>query len=281
MSERIIISLTTWKKRIGNIPGVLDSIFNQTLPPDLVVINLAHDEIIPQNIKDYINNHNIEINRVQDTKVYKKIIPTLKKYPNDCIIAIDDDWLYPREMIKDFMDCHKKYPSHPISGNRFVMFGMQCHCGCASLTKAEFLGDYLDKIDSDVINNCPSDDLVYTFLSIKSGHPYIRTDFEYYTNMRPYHEENSYSQTVNPNQAIVWLNYLINRFGHLEHYSLFYNQDERNTQLIDDILKGTTMDDIKQLYAVYSSSSYRLGNLLIKPISIIKKYQQRFLKSNK
>ena len=83
MTERIIVSLTTWSKRIGNIPVVLDTIFNQTVQPDLVVLNLAHDEIIPEDVKHYINSHNIEINRVKDTKVYKKLIPTLKKYPND------------------------------------------------------------------------------------------------------------------------------------------------------------------------------------------------------
>ena len=76
MDERIIVSMTTYSKRVANIPAVLDTIFAQTLLPDLVVINFAIDEVIPDNVQSYINSHNIELNRVPDTKVYKKIIPT-------------------------------------------------------------------------------------------------------------------------------------------------------------------------------------------------------------
>ena len=42
-----------------------------------------------------------------------KIIPTLKLYPNDCIIGIDDDWLYPPTMIEDLWNTHIKYPNNP------------------------------------------------------------------------------------------------------------------------------------------------------------------------
>ena len=41
MQERIIVTMTTYSKRIGNIPAVLDTIFKQTIHPDIVVINLA------------------------------------------------------------------------------------------------------------------------------------------------------------------------------------------------------------------------------------------------
>ena len=129
MQERIIITMTTYNKRIGNIPTVLDTIYAQTVIPDLVVINLAYEEVVPDKVQNYINAHNIEVNRVPDTKVYKKIVPTLKKYPNDCVINIDDDKLYPPEMIADFMDIHKKHPYNPISGNRQVFAGRQCHHG--------------------------------------------------------------------------------------------------------------------------------------------------------
>ena len=129
MQERIIVTMTTYNKRIGNIPTVLDTIFKQTIHPDIVVINLAYEEIIPDKVQIYMETHNIEVNRVPDTKVYKKIVPTLKKYPDDCVINIDDDKLYPPEMIADFMDIHKKYPNNPISGNRQVFGGRQCHHG--------------------------------------------------------------------------------------------------------------------------------------------------------
>lgn len=171
VKEKIIVTLTTWSKRISNIPIVLDTIYKQTLPPDLVVLNLAFDEVIPTDVQQYLDQHSVEVNRVEDTKVYKKLIPTLKKYPHDCIISIDDDWLYPEGMIEEFVKFHKLYPNNPISGNKEVFCGIQCHCGCASLTKASFWGEYLNMIDGDVIVNCPSDDMVYSYLSTLAGHP--------------------------------------------------------------------------------------------------------------
>ena len=149
VKERVIVSLTTYSKRIGNIPVVLDTIFAQTVPPDLVVLNLAYDEVIPEYVIKYIESHSIEVNRVPDTKVYKKLIPTLKKFPQDSIISIDDDFLYPSNMIEDFLHIHKLYPNNPISGNDVVQYGMQCHCGCASLMKYCFLGNEIDYIDDE------------------------------------------------------------------------------------------------------------------------------------
>lgn len=173
--ERIIISMTSYKHRLKNIPTVLDTIYAQTLRPDLVVLNLAFDEEVPDEVQNYIAKHKIEVNRVKDTKVYKKLIPTLKKYPNDCIITIDDDFLYPKGMIEDFWKVHIQYPDFPISGNKVFYNVYQCHCGCASLMKADYLGNYIDNIDEDVMRNCPCDDIVYTYLSNKNGHPYMRT----------------------------------------------------------------------------------------------------------
>jgi len=212
--EQLIVSLTTWKARIQNIPAVLDSIFAQTLPPDLVVLNLAFDETVPDNVQTYLETHPVEVNRVPDTKVYKKLIPTLKKYPYACVVSIDDDWLYPPQMLEEFMRIHRQYPDHPISGNQVTSFRIPCHCGCASLTQSRFFGKYLDWIDDAVIRNCPSDDIVYTYFTKKNGYEYIRTEHLYFENMTPYNADAPYSAAdsdTNPVQ-ISWM-YLVDRFG--------------------------------------------------------------------
>ena len=84
--EKIVISLTSYWKRLNNLPNVLDTIYAQTMPPDVVVLNLAYEEVLPEDVDLYLKNHGVIINRVLDTKVYKKIIPTFKLFPNDCII---------------------------------------------------------------------------------------------------------------------------------------------------------------------------------------------------
>lgn len=278
MKDCIIVSLTTWSQRIGNVPIVLDTIFSQTTPPDLVVLNLAYDEKVPTDVQDYLNYHSVEINRVSDTKVYKKLLPTLRKYPQDIIINIDDDWLYPKSMIADFIKIHQLYPMFPISGNAEVYYGMQCHCGCASLTKAEFFGEWIDMIDQEVIKNCPSDDIVFTFLANKAQHPYVRTEHRYFTNMEPYNASAGYSElTVENNDGIESsFRYLIDRFGAIDNFFEPYLKDAYLARLLSDICSANVNASRRQgaeqgAHIVYSSCSYRLGNLLLAPIAKIKR----------
>ena len=249
--ERVIVSLTTYCKRIANIPVVLDTIFAQTMPPDIVVLNLAIDEVIPDDVKDYIETHSIEVNRVYDTKVYKKLIPTLKRYPNDCIISIDDDWLYPDGMIEDFMHIHSLYPEFPISGNKSAVGNMQCHCGCASLTKASYFGKWLDLIDSDVIQHCSSDDIVYTFMANKAGNPYIITENDYFVNMSPYGGDHGYSDSIVDHDGIVKsLDYLVARFGSV------------TTNLVSSYMKDTNMYLASVIESVQTNTCVRYGRLM-------------------
>lgn len=276
MPERIIVSLTTWSARVDNVPTVLDTIFAQTLPPDLVVLNVAYDLEISQTVQNYLDQHHVEIYRCPDTKVYKKLIHTLKRYPDDCVISIDDDWLYPNEMIADFIDVHRKYPAYPISGNRVVLYGMQCHCGCASLSKFEYFGEYLDIIDDDLMKNCPSDDLVYTYMANKNGHPYLRTKNEYFENMESYNSHQSYSDNSDYTPINQTYDFLTERFGLQVPRIRQYVKDERIALLLEDIEKANLAEicrkevmcaekKIKQSYA------YRLGKFILKPFSLVRR----------
>ena len=243
MKERIIVSLTTYSKRINNVPAVLDTIFSQTVPLDFVVLNLAHEEIVPEEVQRYIDTHSIEVNRVDDTKVFKKLLPTLKKYPN-----------------------------FPISGNGYVYAGVQCHCGCSSLTRAEFFGDGLELIDEEVIKNCPSDDFVYTYFSNRAGHPYIRTNGEYFTNMQPYNANDSYSGETGSLAAVEKTSkYLFERFGELKPSVSAYLDDSYIAAMIDDIQRETIKYNCYRAKEdVFQSPTFRLGKALLKPFSWIK-----------
>lgn len=267
-SEKIIVSLTTWKPRIGNIPVVLDTIFDQTKRPDKVVLNLSFDEIIPDDIQDYIDHHNVEIFRVPDTKVYKKLIPTLLRYPDDCIISIDDDFLYPKTMIEDLWETHLRFPDSPISGNAVVLFEMQCHCGCASLTKAEFFGKYLSMIDAALMENCLSDDIVYTFLSTKNKHPYLRTEHQYFENMESYNSVISYTESTLEKKIIDnSYAYLTKRFGRIPFNEIYsgYSKYDNAFDVIKDISAIHGMEVCKSTY------SYRVGRAILSPLLFLKK----------
>lgn len=263
--------MTSYGRRINNLPKVIDSIFNQTVQPNLIVLNLAYDEIIPRDVESYLKKQGIEINRVPDTKVYKKLIPTLKKHTEALVISIDDDFLYPPEMIEEFMRIHKKYPNFPISGNKIVYKGMQCHCGCASLTRAKFFGDYLSCINEEIIKECPSDDMVYTYLSSKAGHPYICTENDYFINMESYGEdaESGYSKIINDEIGIAQTYQFLNsHFGQIDNMVESYIKDSYLANIIRQINKKCLME---QELKIRSSLPYRIGKFILRPFSPLKR----------
>lgn len=106
----LIVSMTSWSKRIPNVEHVLRSILDQTIKPDKVVINLSSEEFpekeknLPKDLIDLINaNEVLEINWCdKNTGTFKKIIPTLQKYKNHnyYLISIDDDNLYSQNYIE-------------------------------------------------------------------------------------------------------------------------------------------------------------------------------------
>ncbi len=268
--DKVIITLTSYGFRLSNLPTVLDTIFCQTIPPDLVVLNLALDEIVPTEVLNYLSEHNVEIYRVPDTKVYKKLIPTLKRYPDAVVISIDDDWLYPQGMIADFLEIHSKYPNNPISGNKLVYHDMICHCGCASLTKAEYFQSYLDKVD-DVIPFCPCDDIVYTYLANKAGHPYIVTRDEYFTNMTPFNEGRGYSALIEEDSLSKSLYYLIEKYGDIPHYSDGYIGDKYIADILYHILENSKQQVRKDTAAeIRATHAYRIGRKILKPLSFLR-----------
>lgn len=219
MKEKIIISLTSWRQRLSNLPAVLKSIADQTVKPDAIVLNLSREELdgaLPDGLRETLDKYGVTVNWVEkDTKVWKKFIPTFDLYPNDAIIAIDDDFIYPPYMVEDFMSAHGKHPDSPISGNRYWRAGVKCHCGCASLIKKEYFGDFLKYVDGDMIKNCVSSDIFYTRMAAANGRFYVETKNEYSTNMRRIDNGSpEYSKTVNRNCVKNSSKYIFSRLGY-------------------------------------------------------------------
>lgn len=123
MKSRIIVSLTTYPARINSARQTIESILAGTKMPDKIVLYLAKPQFpnrkLPKDLTDLAKKHPIfEIRWTgKDTKPYKKLIPALKDFPNDVIITIDDDIVYPRDQIATLLRCHRKYPK-AICGRR-------------------------------------------------------------------------------------------------------------------------------------------------------------------
>ena len=89
----IVVSLTSWKKRIQYVKKVVESIMKNTVQPDRVYLNLSKTEFegteLPKDLVNYFDSdERLIINWVdgENTKSMKKIFPILK-YLKDMILS--------------------------------------------------------------------------------------------------------------------------------------------------------------------------------------------------
>lgn len=112
-SHDIIVSLTTYGKRIWDVYLAIESIMQQTFKPNRIVLNLDNsfrDIELPITIQRQINR-GLEINYCEDLKSFKKLIPTIQKYPDSAIITIDDDIIYEIDLLERIIRNYNRFPT--------------------------------------------------------------------------------------------------------------------------------------------------------------------------
>lgn len=116
----LIVSLTTYNKRIHDVHLVIESIATQTVKPNRVILWLDELEFNLESIPLILKNQGLrglEIRFCPNYRSYKKLIPTLELFPDAHIITIDDDIMYPHDMIELLMAENKLFPEF-ILGHR-------------------------------------------------------------------------------------------------------------------------------------------------------------------
>lgn len=187
VDDKIIITFTSWKKRIHLCAHTVDLMLNQTIKPYKIVLNLSTDEFPKKENelpKDLVNKQNeiFEIYWVKEnTKAYKKNMPTLDRFPNDIIISIDDDIEYPNNLIESlyqkFIEIGKNCPV--TLGRRSCKWPNNIYTqhGADTLFKKEFFGDYYKELYDNVISKNKKefvfDDLIYTYSVLLNGKRYF------------------------------------------------------------------------------------------------------------
>ena len=114
--RQIIVTFTSYGKRIYTVPLVLERLINQTVRPDRIILYLS-EENFPGKEKDLperlleMRQFGIEIRWCEgDIRSYKKIIPALEEFPEDILITIDDDIYYDLDLIEKLYDSYKRFP---------------------------------------------------------------------------------------------------------------------------------------------------------------------------
>ena len=113
-NHNIIVSLTTYGKRIYDVHLAIESIMEQTMKANKIILWLEYDfekthlPLFLQKLKE----KGLEIYYCKNLYSYKKLIPTLKLFPNDAIITIDDDLIYEPDLLERLISNYINNPSY-------------------------------------------------------------------------------------------------------------------------------------------------------------------------
>lgn len=116
----LIVSLTTYDKRIHDVHLVIESIVRQAIKPNRLLLWLNEKEFNLETIPKILHRQierGLEIRFCSNYRSYKKLIPTLQNFTNANVITIDDDFLYPHDMIEILLKEHNNFPDY-IIGHR-------------------------------------------------------------------------------------------------------------------------------------------------------------------
>ena len=116
-NTEIVVSLTSFPKRINVVWGAIDSIFHQKEKPSKIYLYLSKEEFpeerkrLPKRLLKY-EKLGLEIcfrqhNLMPHTKYYY----ALQEHTDKCVITIDDDVYYQNDIIQNLWSLHLKNPN--------------------------------------------------------------------------------------------------------------------------------------------------------------------------
>lgn len=112
--QKIIISLTSYPKRIDTLWLTIETLLHQTMKPDEIILWLAEEQFegigsLPSELQNQ-QKRGLTIKWCDNLLSHKKYFYTMQQYPNDLIILVDDDSFYSYDLVKKLYKLHKKNP---------------------------------------------------------------------------------------------------------------------------------------------------------------------------
>lgn len=116
VDDGLIVSFTSFPARIKKVHLVVESILRQSVLPDRIILWLSKEQFptidsLPKKLLEQ-RKRGLEINLCEgDLRSYKKFYYTVRDYPDADFIIIDDDIIYPSDIIETLLNCNKEYPN--------------------------------------------------------------------------------------------------------------------------------------------------------------------------
>ena len=125
LDKELIVSLTSYPKRFNILPIAIQSLLNQSVKPDRVILWLYEQDfdLLPPSVTN-LERFGLQILSVkEDWKSYNKIIPALLNFPSSYIITCDDDILYKPTLIEELVGFYQKVGGIVAQRAHIVQFG--------------------------------------------------------------------------------------------------------------------------------------------------------------
>ena len=115
-NPELIISLTSYPAKVGTISQVIETLLKQTRKADKVILWLDAAKF-PNKEADLpyellaLTDYGLSISYTDKaTKPFAAFIPAFEEYPNSIIITVNDDILYPQNLVNELYTAHKHNP---------------------------------------------------------------------------------------------------------------------------------------------------------------------------
>ena len=203
---KFCVSLTSLPSRIDNIGETLNSIYNQTLKPERIFLNLPYKfrrfpnyEFTNEQLSK-LESYDIEISRCDDYGPGTKLMGSISKIKNnfDCVILIDDDHIYHEKIFEIFIN---NFIKEKINYSYFLnkIFNIRNgQCSDGFLMNVKLLNEievFYKKYVKDNKNMFLDDDLWFAIYIYCEKNSYTRNIIKNFRDITA--EKLSYKQNIN------------------------------------------------------------------------------------
>lgn len=103
IAQDLVVSLTTFNKRINDVYLTIESLFQQSLKADRIILWISREEFSPDDVPRTLRNLEQRGLTIafcdEDLGPYKKFYYAVQQYPDSLIVTVDDDVLYPPDTL--------------------------------------------------------------------------------------------------------------------------------------------------------------------------------------
>lgn len=124
---KVLVSLTSYPRRIPYAVHSVETLLHQTVPADEIHLNLVRSEFegASPDLMDAIaqmESAGILVDWQDDNlKPHNKYFWTMREHPDDVVITVDDDIVYPATLVQSLLEGHFRHPDAVISNRTHVV----------------------------------------------------------------------------------------------------------------------------------------------------------------